>query len=100
MQKLVITFTTGDYYAIDHIYCAEYESAEAFFFELDNKIKENWKKREEATGYIDARFVFCGIEFDLSDFYAGDYYPPNVQTLDEWFAEKLSENIWQTVGNR
>jgi hypothetical protein len=47
-MKIVVTYTTGDWEGTyDHILCFNYESAEAWLVDFDNKLKEMKAKREE-----------------------------------------------------
>ena len=116
MEKLVITYCDGDEFEPqDFLYCVEYESAEAFYYELDEKLKCLFEKYKAKTNYFETRFIFCGIEFDGRHFFHRIekrfrdkngkaqvkieliYKPPQVRTLDEWFAERLSENTQMKV---
>lgn len=82
-MRLVVEYAIGDGYTYSAMRTVpvEYESAEAFFVEFEEACQEAMKK-EWRNG-----FMFAGKEWDATDFFSeGDYYPPQILTVDEWFA--------------
>lgn len=83
-MRLIVEYevTDGFTYHCTNTVPVVYESAEAFLVDFELSLK-GLKGNHEITGYI----TLGNQEFDSGDFVEdGMYYPPNVYTLDEWFA--------------
>jgi hypothetical protein len=84
MMRLVIEYTEGDgcsWYATNTI-PVEYESAEAFAVEFEEACHLQYNK----NSWQHKNFILAGKEWDVDDFFDdGNYCPPEVLTVDEWF---------------
>jgi hypothetical protein len=88
MMRLVIEQTVGDGYTwhATNTSPVEYESAEAFAVEFEEACKEARVQAKQSTRHW-VEFTFAGREWDADDFFEeGVYYPPEILTVDEWFA--------------
>jgi hypothetical protein len=88
-MRLVIEYNVGDGYtwSATNTVPVEYESAEAFFVEFEEACKEA-RVQPKQTRCCWIEFTFAGLEWDATCFFTsdGDYYPPEILTVDEWFA--------------
>jgi hypothetical protein len=88
MMRLVIEHTVGDgcsWHAINTI-PVEYESAEAFAVEFEWACEQARAQAKQTNCYW-LEFTFAGKEWDADNFFEeGVYCPPEVLTVDEWFA--------------
>jgi hypothetical protein len=86
-MRLVIRYSIGDecsWNATETV-PVEYESAEAFAVEFAAFCRANHKR-----GYSHHMAEFAGQQWCPDNFFLGranDYYPPEILTVDEWFAE-------------
>jgi len=88
-MRLVIEYTVGDgctYHAVNTV-PVEYESAEAFFVEFEEACKEVRVQAKQTRRHW-LEFTFAGLEWDADCFFTsdGDYCPPEILTVDEWFS--------------
>jgi hypothetical protein len=88
MMRLVIEYNVGDGYTwhATNTIPVEYESAEAFAVEFEEACKEaRVQAKQSARHWVE--FTFAGREWDADNFFEkGVYYPPEILTVDEWFA--------------
>jgi hypothetical protein len=87
-MRLVIEYNVGDGYtwSATNTVPVEYESAEAFFVEFEEACKEA-RVQAKQTRCRWVEFTFAGREWDADNFFEEDvYYPPEILTVDEWFA--------------
>jgi hypothetical protein len=84
-MRLVIKYSVGDGYtwwAVE-VVPVVYESAEAFLVDFEAIVKapmasHNWRSNVE--------FELGGQRFNYPDFIQdGEYYAPEIMTIDEWF---------------
>lgn len=83
-MRLVIQYTHGDGYtwSCENTVPVVYESAEDFAVDFEHWCKE-FKDHSSLYG-----MNFAGQEFTPADFFEdGEYYPPGIMTVDDWFAE-------------
>ena len=82
-MRLVIEYTAGDRYTWHATITVpvEYESAEAFAVEFEQACRECPARHYD--------FKFAGHTWEVCDFIIdGAYYPPEIFTVDEWFAQR------------
>lgn len=84
-MRLVIEFSAGDgctWWATVSVPVV-YESAEAFAVDFE----EACLKAKSSAEYT---FKFAGYDWEPGDFIIdGDYFPPDILTVDEWFARHV-----------
>jgi hypothetical protein len=89
MMRLVIEYYVGDGYtwSATNTVPVEYESAEAFVVEFEEACKEARVQAKQTRRHW-LEFTFAGLEWDADCFFTsdGDYCPPEILTVDEWFS--------------
>jgi hypothetical protein len=86
MMRLVIQYTTGDGYTwhAQNTVPVVYESAEAFLVDFEEIVKAKFASHDWRTSTFE--FELGGQKFDYTDFIQeGEYYAPEIMTIDEWF---------------
>jgi len=88
-MRLVIEYYVGDGYtwSATNTVPVEYESAEAFVVEFEEACKEARVQAKQTRRHW-LEFTFAGLEWDADCFFTsdGDYCPPEILTVDEWFS--------------
>lgn len=110
-MKIVVTYETDGGYECGsylNVYCFNYDSAEAWFLDFEEALKnqiEKWEKnRKEIDNYwrnmprvkdksipieVSDEFYFCGREFSIHTFKNKEgFCLPLVLELDEWFEQQ------------
>jgi hypothetical protein len=89
MMRLVIEYYVGDGYtwSATNTVPVEYESAEAFVVEFEEACKEARVQAKQTRRHW-LEFTFAGLEWDADCFFTsdGEYCPPEILTVDEWFS--------------
>jgi hypothetical protein len=89
MMRLVIEYYVGvDYtWSVTNTVPVEYESAEAFVVEFEEACKEARVQAKQTRRHW-LEFTFAGLEWDADCFFTsdGEYCPPEILTVDEWFS--------------
>lgn len=88
-MRLVIEYYVGDGYtwSATNTVPVEYESAEAFVVEFEEACKEARVQAKQTRRHW-LEFTFAGLEWDADCFFTsdGEYCPPAILTVDEWFS--------------
>jgi len=88
-MRLVIEYYVGDGYtwSATNTVPVEYESAEAFVVEFEEACKEARVQAKQTRRHW-LEFTFAGLEWDADCFFTsdGEYCPPEILTVDEWFS--------------
>jgi len=88
-MRLVIEYYVGDGYtwSATNTVPVEYESAEAFVVEFEEACKEARVQAKQTRRHW-LEFTFASLEWDADCFFTsdGDYCPPEILTVDEWFS--------------
>jgi hypothetical protein len=88
-MRLVIRYDIGDdctWWAQETL-PVEYESAEKFLVDFEEAV---WAAHKEADrSWYYQEFTVAGLKFNICHFIVnGEFQPPAILTVDEWFAGK------------
>lgn len=98
-MRLIMLYenTDGYTYSFDCTTPIEYDSEEALAVDFEDAIKKAFSRG-------DSRLIFCGIEFQVTNFFevysmnpTYDYIEPTIKTLDGWFEDEIK--LYKAVPN-